>query len=339
MHKLLVINRLTAVATVLTFCVVVLGAFVRLSDAGLGCPDWPGCYGSVLVPQGERAVSEANQAFPDRPLEQGKAWKEMIHRYLASLLGLVIIAIAVTAWRARKFGFSTALPYCLVALVIFQGLLGMWTVTLLVTPPIVLLHLVGGFATLALLWWLWLSTRVVDGAPLRHKLGALAKVGLTVLILQILLGGWTSSNYAALSCPDFPTCQTQWWPPMNFAEGFTIWRDLGVDYEGGVLDNPSRVAIHVSHRIGAAVTTIVLLIVGLTVMRSRRESRSAGVAAGVLLGLLLLQLALGVGNVIFHLPLWVATAHNGGAALLVLSLIHILYHSRIESSRSVENRV
>ena len=222
MHNLRLINRLTAVATVLAFCVVVLGAFVRLSDAGLGCPDWPGCYGKLLVPQGEQAVFAANQAFPDRPLEQGKAWKEMIHRYLASLLGLVIIAIAVTAWRARKFGFSTALPYCLVALVIFQGLLGMWTVTLLVTPPIVLLHLVGGFATLALLWWLWLSTRVVDGAPLRHKLGALAKVGLTVLILQILLGGWTSSNYAALSCPDFPTCQTQWWPPMNFAEGFTI---------------------------------------------------------------------------------------------------------------------
>ncbi len=335
MNKRSNINRLAAAATVLAFCVVVLGAFVRLSDAGLGCPDWPGCYGQLLVPQSEQAVSAANQAYPERPLEHSKAWKEMVHRYLASLLGLVIVAIAVLTWRTRKHGFSGQLAYWLVVLVIFQGLLGMWTVTLLVKPAIVLLHLLGGFSTLALLFWLWLSTRVVDGEVLPKKLGTLAKAGLLVLTLQIMLGGWTSTNYAALSCPDFPTCQTQWWPSMDFADAFTLWRGTGVDYEGGVLANASRVTIHVSHRIGAIFTTVMLLVVGICALKNRTVSPAAGRVGYVLLGLLTLQLTLGVGNVLLHLPLSVATAHNGGAALLVLSLIYIIYKSRPAANYSL----
>ena len=219
------IHRLAGIATVLAFCVVVLGAYVRLSDAGLGCPDWPGCYGKLLVPQAQAAIDAANQAYPDRPLEQHKAWKEMIHRYLASFLGLVIIVIVLLTWRERRRGVSLQLPYWLLVLVILQGLLGMWTVTLLVKPAIVLLHLVGGFATLSLLWWLYLSTGRRDSPNVSRGLGRVAIIGLLFLCVQILLGGWTSTNYAALSCPDFPTCQTKWWPPMNFSRCvyFVAW--------------------------------------------------------------------------------------------------------------------
>lgn len=331
------INRLAATSTILAFCVVVLGAYVRLSDAGLGCPDWPGCYGQLLVPQSEQAVSVANEACPERPLEQAKAWKEMVHRYLASLLGLVIVVIAVCAWRARKRGFTGKLPYGLVVLVIFQSLLGMWTVTLLVKPTIVLLHLIGGFTTLALLFYLWLDTRSQASEALPAKVGVLAKVGLLVLIVQIMLGGWTSTNYAALSCPDFPTCQNQWWPTMDFADAFTLWRGTGVDYEGGVLGNASRVAIHVSHRIGAVLTALALLVLCVYALKSRCESPAAGRVGAMLLGLLLLQLALGIGNVVFHLPLFIATAHNAGAACLLLLLVYIIYQPTCRQSLAGSN--
>ena len=323
-----VLNTLAGVATVLALVVIVLGAYVRLSDAGLGCPDWPGCYGQLLVPASDTDVAAANQAFPERPLESGKAWKEMIHRYLASLLGLVIVAIAVVAWRARRDGYHSRLPYFLVALVIFQGLLGMWTVTLLVKPLIVLLHLFGGLATVSLLWWFWLSTRSAERPGFPAVVRRLARIALVVLLLQIFLGGWTSTNYAALSCPDFPTCQTHWWPEMDFADAFTLWRGLGVDYEGGVLDNAARVAIHVSHRLGAMVAALVLGLFALFCVRSGRanaELARAGMAIGALL---VLQLSLGIGNVVFHLPLWMATAHNGVAALLVLSLVFVLFRAR-----------
>ena len=323
-----IVNRLAAFSTLLALCVVVLGAYVRLSDAGLGCPDWPGCYGQLLVPESQDAVAAANEAYPERPVEHAKAWKEMIHRYLASILGLVIVAMAVIAWRGRRQGMKPGLPLFLVALVIFQGLLGMWTVTLLVKPLIVLLHLVGGFTTLALLWWLFLATRNGGSEAFPRRVARAAKLGLAVLVMQILLGGWTSTNYAALSCPDFPTCQTKWWPTMDFADAFTPWRGLGVDYEGGVLSNPARMAIHVSHRIGAVVTTLVLLLVVYTAWRSR----VAASAAIALLSLLSLQVALGIGNVVFHLPLPMATAHNGVAALLVLSLLYLIFRARVASS-------
>ncbi|MEM7207607.1 MAG: COX15/CtaA family protein [Pseudomonadota bacterium] len=319
-----IINRLTSVAFLLAFVVVVLGAYVRLSDAGLGCPDWPGCYGKVLVPQSEQAVAVANEAYPERPVDVPKAWKEMAHRYLASVLGLVIIAIAACAWRARASGFRSTLPYWLVAIVIFQGMLGMWTVTLLVKPVIVLMHLFGGLTTLSLLLWLYLGTREKAVPAFPRRFQHAAAIGLVVLAAQIFLGGWTSTNYAALSCPDFPTCQTKWWPKMDFHDAFTMWRGLGVDYEGGVLSNASRVAIHVSHRIGALITTVALLCVAIVGWKSGGQSGAAR-AATALLALLCVQVGLGIGNVVFSLPLSVATAHNAVAAALVLLLVLIIH--------------
>ncbi len=299
----------------LAFLVVTIGAWVRLTDAGLGCPDWPGCYGQLIVPD----VSEAaDAAFPDRPLEAGKAWREMIHRYLASTLGLLCLALATIAWRNRADPEQpTRLVYVLVGVVIFQGLLGMWTVTLLLKPVIVMAHLLGGFTTLSILFWL--ARGGIRRVGVGQKGRCLALAAAVVLALQISLGGWTSANYAALACPDFPTCQTRWWPPVaDFREGFVLWRGLGIDYEGGVLDNPARVAIHFTHRLGAALATIV---VGWLGWRLARDSRTT--ADGVaILAALTAQLALGASIVIFGVPLAVAVAHNGVAALLFLTVLN-----------------
>ncbi|MEM7277327.1 MAG: COX15/CtaA family protein [Pseudomonadota bacterium] len=313
-------RRLLNSALLLTFTVVVLGAWVRLTHAGLGCPDWPGCYGSLVVP--DDAAAQA--AFPERPLETGKAWREMIHRYAASLLGLVIIAIAAIAFRNRRDPEqAVALPLVLVALVIGQGLLGMLTVTLLLKPLIVLSHLAGGLTTLGLLFWLRLRTsRPVPRATAEHKnLKRLSLVALVVVALQIALGGWTSTNYAALACQDFPTCHQQWWPETDFKEAFVLWRGLGIDYEGGVLDGPARTAIHVSHRVGALITTLVLMFLALVAWRSRQPWLRP--ASSLMLIALVLQVSLGITIVLKSLPLALATAHNGVAALLLLALINL----------------
>jgi heme a synthase len=318
MHTFRTVAR---IAFVLCFVVVVLGAWVRLTDAGLGCPDWPGCYGQLVVPAGERADA-ASAAFPERPLESGKAWREMIHRYAAGALGLLVLALAVVAWRRRSDpGQPVATPLFLTVLVLFQALLGMWTVTLLLKPAIVTLHLIGGMSTLALLAWLALPSRVAqpDGGALFRGLAVLA---LIVAGAQITLGGWVSTNYAALSCPDFPRCQGHWWPTMDFGTGFKVWHGLGVDYEGGVLHNSARVAIHVTHRLGAVVA---LLVIGFAALWARRrapspEGRLAGAAVGVAL---LAQVLLGIVMVKLSLPLWIAVAHNGLAALLLVSIMNL----------------
>lgn len=318
---------LAAATALLALAVVMLGAYVRLSDAGLGCPDWPGCYGRLTVPRHEEAVAAANAAFPHRPVEVAKAWKEMTHRYLASGLGLAILALAVLAWRARG-RLPVALPTVLVALVVFQGLLGMWTVTLLVKPAVVTAHLAGGLATLALLWWLALRVSGLGSGPQRPALARLrpwAWGGLALLSAQILLGGWTSTNYAALACTELPTCYGGlWWPPTDFDEAFVLWRGLGVDYEFGVLDSAARTAIHLTHRVGAV---LVLFYLGtLSVLVVGRSETPAGRGLGLALGgALALQVGLGIANVAGHLPLPVAVAHNGGAALLLLALISLLH--------------
>ena len=325
-------RRLVVVALMLTIIVVVLGAWVRLTDAGLGCPDWPGCYGTLSVPDTAVEIEQAAEAFPERPLESGKAWREMIHRYFASALGLIILLMAITAIVNRRgAGQPVILPVLLVFLVIGQGLLGMLTVTWLLTPLIVMSHLLGGLLTLSLLGWLTFSlNRKPRHAPVapRHIAG-LAKAGLAVVAMQIALGGWTSANYAALACPDFPTCQTEWWPQMDLGEGFILWRGLGTDYEGGVLDNAARTAIHMVHRLGALGVTVVLgALVLLTAMRVRAASvRRANVYVGLALAL---QLSIGITIVLESLPLFLATAHNGVAALLLLATInlnHALGHS------------
>lgn len=326
--------RLNIFACFLALVVIVLGAYTRLSDAGLGCPDWPSCYGHIGVPQMEHEIAKANLAFPDRPLEAGKAWKEMIHRYFASTLGLVILVMAILALIDSKRRNTSAiklpllLPLLLLGLVIFQGLLGMWTVTLLLKPLVVMGHLLGGLSIISLLFWQLLRISTVFQADLKNKssilsLRAIAISALAMVVLQISLGGWTSANYAALSCPDFPTCQNQWWPDTNFQQAFVPWQSLKShqkDYEGGVLDNDANVTIHMMHRVGAILT---LLIIGLLFMKLRFKQPDILLQRlAWLVGLIvLLQLSLGISNVIFQLPLITAVSHNAGGVLLLLALV------------------
>ena len=309
--------RLARFGTVLALAVVMLGAWVRLHDAGLGCPDWPGCYGKLVVP--DSATAAQDPGFAARPLVAAKAWREMIHRYLAGTLVLVCVGLGVLAWLNRADPQQPwRRPLALLGLIVFQALLGMWTVTLLLKPLIVVAHLFGGLATLALLASLgdWRHTRVSAPTPALRALGLAAAAA---LVLQIFLGGWTSSNYAAVACPDFPTCQTQWWPAIaDFKDGFVLWRGLGIDYEGGVLDHPARVAVHFTHRLGAVVAALLIAALGVWLI-AVRSTRVDGFAV---LAVLALQLSLGISIVVFHVPLPVAVAHNGAAALLLLAVLN-----------------
>jgi len=332
--RLVLFRRIALAAALLTFVVVVLGAWVRLSAAGLGCPDWPGCYGHLTPSAAAGNIERITEAFPDRPFEYDKALKEMVHRYFATTLGVLILVLAAFAVANRKDpGQPVALPLALVGLVVFQGLLGKWTVTLLLKPLIVVLHLLGGLTTLALLAWLAMKPRSASrgAAPqsspaqpggAARRLRLVTNVALVVLVAQIALGGWTSSNYAALACPDFPTCQNEWWPEMDAGEAFVLWRGLGIDYEGGVLDHPARVAIHFVHRLGAIAAAVALA--WLAVAAWRRGETPAVRAAGVLVGAVLIaQLILGPIMVMRALPLGLATAHNAVAALLLLSGVRL----------------
>jgi cytochrome c oxidase assembly protein subunit 15 len=358
-------------AAVFAFGVVMFGAFVRLSNAGLSCPDWPTCYGQVTWPHHEQAVARADAAFPDRPYEATKAWREQVHRFLAGTLGVLVLVLALlAAWQPRwtrlavvlgavfaaggvslymhgEHAWSSLLAVVAIALplaaaiglrrpgawrlavlalgvIIFQAMLGMWTVTLLLKPIVVMGHLLGGITTFALLAYVALRLAGV-GAPDGHH-AALRRwiaLGIVLLACQIALGGWTSSNYAALACgtgPDaFPKCLGQWTPPTDFKEGFVLWRGIGVNYEGGVLDMAARSAIQIAHRIGALVVFVYLMWLAHRV--ARRGLRLAGAAIGVVLAA---QVLLGISNVHFGLPLPVATAHNGVAALLLFTLLATL---------------
>jgi heme a synthase len=325
--------RLTVAAALLALCVAVLGAFVRLSDAGLGCPDWPGCYGRLVVPQSEQAVARANEAFPERPVEIAKGWKEMVHRYLAGVLGLLILALAVGAWRNRRDPRQqVGLPLLLLGLVIFQSILGMWTVTWQLKPAVVMAHLLGGAATVSLLALLALRERRVlqrHAQPARTGLRVAAAAALVVVVGQIALGGWTSANYAALACTDFPTCHGEWWPQADFQEAFVLWRGLGVNYEFGVLDAPARVAIQLVHRVGAVVTLLAVLGVAVAVWRHASAPVQRGIALGMG-AILLAQFLLGIGNVLLSLPLPLAVAHNAGALLLLLALVALNYSLSVQ---------
>ena len=324
-------HRLGKLAFALTLVVVVLGAFVRLSDAGLGCPDWPGCYGLLDVPQTQQEISAANQAYPERPVEVGKAWKEMIHRYAASSLGFIILVMcAIAWWRKREHPDQPVLvPTFLVFAVIFQGLLGMWTVTLLLKPLVVTAHLIGGLTVLSLLWWVLMRqgnyfapSSISNAWHLRRY----TSIALLVVIIQIVLGAWTSTNYAATACADFPTCQGQWLPAnMDFSEAFVLWRGLGVNYEFGVLDNAARTAIHYTHRIGAIVTTVVLLLVAFRLISGERDQNLKSLGVMLILALAL-QLGIGIFMIELQFPLAIATAHNAGAAVLLLATL-ACYHS------------
>jgi len=306
----------------LALCVVVLGAWVRLNAAGLGCPDWPGCYGHISAASAEQHLESAQPLYPDRKFEYAKAVKEMLHRYVASTLGLIILTLAAIAiWNRRDPQQPLLLPLLLVPLVILQGLLGMWTVTELLKPIIVTAHLIGGLTTMSLLAWLAMRTTTNERLSSINDLRVWAVAALMMLSLQIFLGGWTSANYAAVSCPDFPTCQSSYWPNMDIKDAFVLWRGLGINYEGGVLDHPARVAIHFAHRIGALCTALIVGIACVIAWRSKSGTvRSAAMIVGMML---ILQLILGPLMVLKGFPLTLATAHNAVAALLLLSVVHL----------------
>lgn len=376
-------RRIAWLAVVLTLCVVVFGAFVRLSDAGLSCPDWPTCYGRAAWPQAPAEVAD-HAASQIRPLETHKAWREQVHRHIAAALGVLVLVLALMAARKRRHGtlqilgasalVAAAIPAYMyghigaafalagagqailllaalrwsnvdmaraaaltLAVIIFQALLGKWTVTLLLKPVIVMGHLMGGLLTFSLLAWMaWRATnvpiRLAGARTLRRWLYA----GLAVLGLQIALGGWVSANYAALSCGgggwvseghhylDFPKCVGQWWPAADFREGFVLWRGVGVDYEGGILDGQSRIAIQMVHRLGAVAAFAVLIALAVRLLRTP-GMRGWG---STLAALTVTQVALGILNVKLALPLWVAVTHNAGAALLLFLLVSLLARVR-----------
>ena len=323
-RNLLWFRRAALVATLLCAIVVVVGAWVRLTNAGLGCPDWPGCYGHVHPSQAAERADEINAAHPDRPFDYQKAINEMVHRYIVGGLGLLVIGlVGLSVLNRRDPAQPRALPWVLLALLVVQALLGMWTVTLLLKPLIVTLHLLGGLLTLSLLWWLALPPARRELKAAERGLRKFAITGMAVLAVQVALGGWTSTNYAAAACPDFPTCQASYWPPMDFRNAFILWRGLGIDYEGGVLDAPARVAIHYMHRLGAYVTTIVLLFVVAGAWRRGQSgaTRIAAVAVGIAV---LLQVAIGMNLIWKGWPLSLGTAHNAGAVLLVLATVALL---------------
>ena len=321
-------STLAKISGVICLGVVILGAYVRLSDAGLGCPDWPGCYGQLIgVPDTPTEISAANQNY-QRNLDLGKARKEMAHRYMAGGLGLLILALATIALlNRRQPRQALKLPLLILVLVVGQALLGMWTVTWLLMPVVVTAHLAGGMLILSLLWWLILKTSYFEVATKHISQFVLVWVGIGIglLGLQIILGAWVSANYAALACTDFPTCQQQWIPEMDLKQAFTINRGNHINYEFGTLDNPARVAIHMLHRIGALIVTLVLGISFLLLMWRKHYPSVVRKTAVLGLVLLVVQLALGISNVIFYLPLVVANAHNAVAALLLLAMVTLLY--------------
>ena len=317
--------RLALLATLVALLVVLLGAYTRLTHSGLGCPDWPGCYGFISVPSTDAQLVHAELHFPQAPVEAAKGWSEMVHRYFAGTLGCLILWLAVRAWKQRKrHDQPLKLPLFILLVVIIQAAFGMWTVTLKLWPQVVTAHLMGGFATLSLLFLLTLRlSGWLPALAIPRRLQRWATAGLVLVIIQIALGGWVSSNYAAVACVDLPTCHGQWWPAADFTNGFHLTQHIGPNYLGGQLDSEARTAIHLAHRLGAVLLTLVLL--GLA-----WQLRKVGMPrlAGLVLLVLAVQISLGLSNVLFGLPLGLAVAHNAGGAALMLTLVLVNYHAR-----------
>lgn len=315
MTSLVVHKHTVRIALVLAFFVIVLGAYTRLVDAGLGCPDWPGCYGFLILPVSDSEISEANQRFSDQPFEMSKAVPEVVHRVVAGTLGMLILLIFVLSWHTRK---RLTLPLIMLVLVSFQAALGAWTVTLKLWPQVVTAHLLGGFATLALLFLYAYREGLLPSRRIQVQKSWVPILFLVLVVCQIVLGGWTSANYAALACPDFPLCHGQLLPEADFKEGFNILQDVGPNYLGGNMSSEARVAIQLVHRFGA----VVVLIAGIWLLVEL--PRNARIHVGTLL---VCQLVLGILNVVLNLPLYIAVLHNLGGALLMLSALQIVVSS------------
>lgn len=327
---------LALAATLLAFLVVGVGAYTRLVHAGLGCPDWPGCYGFLTVPESAEAIDLAASRFPDDPVSPAKGWVEMGHRYIAGLLMVLVLVLALVSFsRRHQPGQPWRLALVILGLITLQAAFGMWTVTLKLWPQVVTAHLLGGFATLSLLFLLTLRLSPVGWTALpagrwRRQLNILSRLGLGLVIIQITLGGWTSANYAALACPDLPTCQGVYWPPMDLIQAFDMGQTIGPNYLGGQLDSKARTAIHMSHRLGALLVFLVL--VGMlwvakkyTVTLDFKQRRGMLWLSRLVLLALILQLTLGISNILGQLPLAVAVAHNLGGAALLLALVAFNY--------------
>ena len=325
-----VVKKLVFISILLTLVVVALGAYTRLTHAGLGCPDWPTCYGLIDVPETAEQIAKAELSYPERQVEPEKAWNEMIHRYFAGTLGLLILAIAFLSFKNRTQGTPLRLPLLILAIVIFQAALGMWTVTMKLMPIVVMGHLLGGFTTLCLLFLLYLrlnSSRINRSDFAVKKYGRYALLGIVILAGQIALGGWTSSNYAALSCVELPICQSGWQDQMTFENSFDLVPPERDSYEFGHLDHDERVTIHVMHRFGAIVTTLYLA--WLILMVYLKAKTSTFKSSALIVGLALVsQVILGVSNIWFSLPLSIAVGHNILAACLMLTLIGLTYRLR-----------
>jgi heme a synthase len=325
-------RKLVWMTTFFTLDLVMFGGFTRLTDSGLGCPDWPGCYGTSSPFIAHAAISAAHLAMPTGPVSMSKAWIEMIHRYFAMAIGVLIIAQMTIAWvakaRRRPLSVSPWWPTGLLLLIVVQGVFGAWTVTMKLQPVIVTTHLLLGLTLLGALGWL--AARMTplpahDPEAGRHRVAALT--ALVLLVVQIALGGWVSTNYAVLACTDFPTCNGQWLPPMDFAHGFHLWRALGMSGDGEAITQDALVAIHWTHRTFAVVVVAYLVAFALRMRRFESLRRPAN---GVLL-VVAIQFVTGLSNIVLQWPLPVAVAHNGGAAILLLLLVMLNF--RILSSR------
>ena len=321
--------KLSLIAVVLAFTVVLLGTYTRLVDAGLGCPDWPGCYGFLTVPEELHEIEAATEAFPHAPVEADKAWPEMIHRYFAGSLGLLVAALAVLGFVNReKKEQPLVLSFALLGIIIFQAALGMWTVTMGLLPIIVMGHLLGGFITLTLLLILFLNIKHGNPIAWASPVRTAALFGVIIVFIQIVLGGWTSANYAAIICEDFPTCQGAMIPPLDFSGAFTVSTDGVSSYLGGHLDNASRVTIQWMHRLGALITTLYLTFLIVKLFVSGWSKFALWLSA-----VLIAQISLGISNVVLSLPLSVAVAHNGVAVLLLMSLATLAHYSGLKKNR------
>ena len=319
-------RRLTLFATLFALIVVSFGAYTRLTDSGLGCPDWPGCYGTLSVPESIDQIEKAQAVYPDSPVEVEKAWIEMIHRYIAGILGVMILVIAFMSIRLRdQINYSLKWPFFLLALVIFQAALGMWTVTLLLKPAVVSSHLLGGMTVLGILTFLMhrnYGTHRENFVSNRFE-RKIIRFSLVLLFIQIALGGWTSTNYAALACTDYPTCHGSLIPEMDFSNAFTIFRELGVTSLGEPLSLEALHAIQWVHRVGAIVLLVYLLFVAYIL----KVNQGFNMWRNLLILVISLQFIIGIANLLLHLPIVLATLHNLGAALLVVILVGI--NSRI----------